>query len=353
MKILFDHTLFYQVYGGASKYFVMMMNSLPQNNWMTTALWSCNEYVHAKKLFDYYPKKIRGQERILNLLNRPYTSFVVGKQCYDVMHQTDFDNYFYDKLNEKPLVVTYHDANYLTYFPQPKRVALQKRALQRADAIIAVSENTKKDLLKYFPVDESKVHVIYHGIEMPTSISIQDRSLVSSDYILYVGARASYKNFTKFIQAFSVYHHLHPEVKVVCTSYPFRREEHELFHSLHVEDSILHISADEQGMMSLYRHALFFIYPSLYEGFGMPILESWSNHCPVALSNTSCFPEICKKAGEYFNPNSIDSIVSSMNRLTEDEERRDELINLGNERVKLFSWERCAKEHMKVYSSLM
>lgn len=353
MKILFDHTLFYQVYGGASKYFVMMMNSLPPGSWKATALWSCNEYVHAKNLFNYNPIKIRGQERILNLINRPYTSYIVGKQGYDVMHQTDFDNYFYDKLNEKPLVVTYHDANYLTYFPQPERVALQKKALQRADAIIAVSENTKKDLLKYFPVDEAKVHVIYHGIEIPKFKSIQDRRLVNCDYILYVGARASYKNFNKFMQAFSVYHQLHPEVKVVCTSYPFKREELELFHSLHIEDSILHVSADEQEMTSLYRHALFFIYPSLYEGFGMPILESWSNHCPVALSNSSCFPEICKNAGEYFNPNSIDSIVSSMNRLTEDEERRAKLIDLGNERVKLFSWERCAKEHMKVYSSLM
>ncbi|WP_028908859.1 glycosyltransferase family 4 protein [Prevotella sp. AGR2160] len=352
MKVLFDHTLFYQVYGGASKYFAMMINSLPRDSWATTALWSCNEYVHAKHLFQTYPKKFRGQNRILSLFNRPYTCYRVGKRQYDVMHQTDFDHYFYKQLGNKPLVVTYHDANYLTYFPQPDRVALQRVALQRADAIVAVSENTKHDLLKYFDVDEEKVHVIYHGIEL---FDTQEHLLdpIGQPYILYVGVRASYKNFERFVQAFSAYHQLFPEVKVVCTSDPFTTAEHQMFHQLGIEESMIHISADEQIMRALYENALFFIYPSIYEGFGMPILEAWANHCPVALSKASCFPEICQEAGEYFEPTDTDSMLAVMTKLTEDEDRRKDLTAIGDQRVKLFSWKRCADEHMKVYEALL
>ena len=352
MKVLFDHTLFYQVYGGASKYFAMMINSLPRDTWKTTALWSCNEYVRSKHLFRTYPKKFRGQDRILSLLNRPYTKYVVGKKQYDVVHQTDFDHYFYKQLGDKPLVLTYHDANYLTFFPQPDRVRLQQIALQRADAIVAVSENTKKDLLNFFPVPEAKVHVVYHGIELPTGLE-QLPDPIGHPYILYVGARASYKNFERFTRAFAVYHKHYPDVKVVCTSYDFFSKELEFFHQLKVDENMIHVSADENTMRALYAHAMFFIYPSLYEGFGMPILEAWANHCPVALAEASCFPEICQGAGEYFDPMSIDSMISVMEKLTEDEERRKELVSLGDKRVRLFSWEHCAKQHMKIYDSLL
>lgn len=353
MKILFDHTLFYQVYGGASKYFMMLMKYLPQGSWDTTALCSFNEYVKANHLMKHTcRKKFIGQGTVFNLINKPYTKYRVNKKDYDVLHQTDFDHYFYKQLGDKPLVVTYHDSNYLTYFPQPERVKLQRIALKRADAIIAVSENTKKDLLKYFDVDEKKVHVIYHGIEIkPLKNTVQ--SLIEGPYILYVGWRAGYKNFKSFSKAFALYHAKFPNVKLVFTSLPFSKEEIELFNKLNIRESVINIPATEEQMANLYHNALFFVYPSLYEGFGMPILEAWASQCPVALSNTSCFPEICGDAGQYFNPYEIENIESSMVKLTEDESLRHELIERGNKRVKLFSWNKCAEKHEEVYKSLI
>jgi len=351
MKVLFDHKLFYQVYGGASKYFVMMMNSLPKECFETTALFSCNEYARNKKLFRTFPKVFPGQASLLEHLNRPYTYLEARLKNYDVIHQTDFDNYFYSAMGDKPLVVTYHDANMSTYNPHPEMVSMQKIALARANAIVCVSENTKKDLLRLFDVDEKKVHVVYHGIEM----SNRDNSsrIISEPYVLYVGFRAKYKNFDRFIQVFALYHEKYPDVKLVCTSYPFTRLEMEKFDKLHIAESVINISADEKTMDSLYHNALFFVYPSVYEGFGMPILEAWANECVVALSDASCFPEICSDAGAYFDPESIDGMLDTMLKLTEDEELRRIYVKRGKDRVKNFSWERCAKEHYKIYKSLL
>ena len=109
---------------------------------------------------------------------------------------------------------------------------------------------------------------------------------------------------------------------------------------------------DEQ-LNQLLANALAFIYPSLYEGFGMPILEAMSNSCPVVLSNASCFPEIAQDAGLYFDPKDIEDMYYKMSLMVEDEELRMNLIAKGNERVKDFSWEKCANQHIEVYKSLL
>ena len=106
-------------------------------------------------------------------------------------------------------------------------------------------------------------------------------------------------------------------------------------------------------MKQLYRDAEFFVYPSFYEGFGMPILESWSCGCPVVLSNTSCFPEIAKDAGLYFDPNSIDDIACKMSMMLENTELKLNFKNKSIERLKFFSWERCAEQHMNIYRSII
>jgi glycosyltransferase involved in cell wall biosynthesis len=168
-----------------------------------------------------------------------------------------------------------------------------------------------------------------------------------------VGVRADYKNFNRLIKAYALYHQKFPDVKLVCTSHPFSSQEYSLFEQYGVNDVVLNISANETLMNQLYQNALFFIYPSLYEGFGMPILEAWMNNCPVVLSDASCFPEICGDAGLYFNPNETEEMLASMIIMTEDDGLRKLLIEKGDMRVKEFSWERCAKEHEAVYKSLL
>lgn len=354
MKVLFDHQIFYQIIGGASKYFAMMIDSLPKGCWETTALLSCNTYVRSLHLFRHsFPYVFRGQPRVLDFLNKPYTRHVLRRQDYDVFHQTNFGTYCLKDIGTKPMVTTFHDANFLRYDPHPDLVKRQKASLQRADMIICVSENTRKDMLNYFDVDEKKTRVVYHGIEIPDMSLLPERRLVSNDYILYVGRRHRYKNFSKFVEAFAIVKSKRHELKLVCTGDKFTSDENMLMTKLNVIDSVIHFQADETEMKMLYRDAVFFIFPSLYEGFGMPILEAWSCDCPVLLSYASCFPEIASDAGLYFQPSSVEDIVDKMERALDDGELRRNLVERGRERVRLFSWKRCADAHFSIYTSLL
>lgn len=350
MKILFDHHLFYQLYGGASKYFVKMISHLPKDSWEATVLWSTNEYARATGLFHTVKKRFKGEDSVLERINRIYTTYEIGKGHFDVLHQTDFDNYFYKELGDKPLVVTYHDSNLSTIDPHPEIVKRQEKALRRANAIIAVSQNTKKDLLNLFDVDEKKVHVIYHGIDIPNLQEFPKERIIKDEYFLYVGRRSTYKNFKRLVSAFARFHKNYKNVKLVCTSQEFTEEEHHFFSSLSIDDALIAVKASEQEMIQLYRDAVALVFPSLYEGFGMPILEAWSCRCPVILANASCFPEIADNAAIYFDPYSENDMFQRLLEVYESKQLRLKLVSLGGKRVLDYSWEKCANEHMRVYN---
>ena len=353
MKILYDHQIFYPRYGGASKYFSMLISSLPRDIWQTTALFSSNEYVKATNIFKTYPYLFKGQALICEYLNRIYTKYCINRQDFDIFHQTNFGTYCLKDLKDKPMVTTYHDSNLSTLDPHPKIVARQAVSLMRSEAIITVSQNTKNDMLKLFDVDESKVFVVHHGIEKFDLSTLNPSRVFSFPYILYVGRRSKYKNFERFLRSFAVLCEMFDEVHLVCTSIPFSNEELLLIEKLGVSSRIHHIFASEDTMKCLFRDSEFFVYPSLYEGFGMPILEAWSCNCPVVLSYASCFPEIAGNAGLYFDPYSIDDMVDKMAMMLSDEGLRKFYQERGTKRVLTFSWEKCAQEHMNIYRSLL
>lgn len=353
MKILFDHQIFDYVFGGAVKYFVKLLCHLPQENWECTAIASSSEYIKRIALMKYLPYIFRGQTVLMEYLNRPYTNRVIRKGQFDVFHQTNFGTYCLESLGNKPMVTTYHDSNLSTIDPHPEIVERQRISLERANAIVCVSNNTKTDMLNLFHLDAQKVKVIYHGITRPDLNVIPAQRVINEDYILYVGRRSAYKNFRNFIVVFSELHLKYSRIKVVCTSNEFSKEEILQFKDLGIEDSMIHIAADETTMLRLYRDALFFAFPSFYEGFGMPILEAWSCGCPVVLSDASCFPEIAGNGGLFFNPKSREEMLHQFNALLFDSCLREKLVSNGYERLKQFSWEKCAEEHMQLYRTLL
>lgn len=356
MKVLFDHQLFsWQKYGGASKYFAELMANLPREVWECTAVFSNNAYLEELNLFPYHhfmPKHLfKGQGKLMHIMNIPYSSYRLWKKDYDVYHQMHFDPYGLKFIGDKPLVTTFHDINFSTYNPKPHEVKRQKVSLSRADKVIAVSQNTKKDVIESFNLPEEKVEVVYHGIDLKP---IPDSSaLYNFPYILFVGTRRNHKNFDRLLLAYQKYVKTFPEVKLVCTWKGFAPDELERINQLGLADQIIHHSATEEEMRILYRDALFYIFPSIYEGFGMPILEAMSLKCPVVLANASCFPEIAQDAGVYFDPLDIDSMTEAMTQITGDEDLRNKMIDLGGKRVREFSWKKCADEHLKVYKSLI
>jgi len=357
MKIIFDHQLFsYQKYGGASRYFAELLRHLPVETWETTTVFSNNEYIKEYNLFKpwhFLPNKwFKGQGRIMNELNKPYSYIKLLQKNYDVFHQTHFETYCLKAIGDKPMVTTFHDTNFSNYNPNDHIVSLQKKSLERANIIVAISNNTKKELIELFNIDESKVKVIYHGINKNNS-PLNVNRIVEQPYILFVGDRTGFKNFERFIRAVSLLLPDYKDLRVVCTRNKFTANEMSLFSELGISDKVIHISADESTLAQLYRDAAMFVFPSFSEGFGMPILEAMAQRCPVVLSDASCFPEIADKAALYFDPMDIDNMSETIKSLLENESLRNELIEEGDKRLKFFSWEKNAMEHMNLYQSLL
>ena len=171
---------------------------------------------------------------------------------------------------------------------------------------------------------------------------------------MFVGNRNGYKNFVFFIQSISPLLLNENDLNVVCIGGgQFSEQEKSLFKSLGIFDQLKFVSFSEERLQWLYENALSFVFPSLYEGFGMPILEAFSNNCPVAVSNCSCFPEIAGDAALYFEPDNRDSILEVVSSLVYDSSIREFIKVNGTKRVEQFSWKKAAVETVNVYKEVL
>ncbi|MBQ7870379.1 MAG: glycosyltransferase family 4 protein [Prevotella sp.] len=280
-------------------------------------------------------------------------------QDYDIFHPTFFFSYFLEHIGDKPFVVTVHDMIpelYPNYFSEnDAQIVHKKIIIPKAAHIIAVSEQTKKDLLRLMNVPEEKVTVIYHGADESPYIPSASGEL-DYEYILYVGERDLYKNFKSFCRSCIPVLKRHANLKIVCTGKPFADEEVAFFDSFGLGGRFVHKFAwTTQEMMDLYHYAVAFVYPSEYEGFGLPILESYKADCPVMLNRASCFPEIASDAAIYFNLNNgvsdFEEQFETLYHMSADE--RNALINRQRERLRLFSWEKSARDLADVYDKVL
>jgi len=357
MKVLYDHQVFsIQKYGGASKYFIEIIKRLNDNEWDTSILFSNNEYLKNFYLIKYHQllpnKEFRGLTRILNEINKPYSIYKILKGNFDIFHQTHFETYSFPFIKKKPMVTTFHDMNFSKYNYE-KIVNNQKKSVSRADKIIAISQFTKNELMEFWKVPSDKIDVVYHGVDTPLDKNKIGERIVKEPYIIYVGVRHTFKNFDRLASAFSIIRSKYPDLKLVCTSNSFSKDEIRLFAELNISKNILHASANEIQMANLYSNAEFFIYPSFSEGFGMPILEAMSYGCPTLIANSSCFPEIAGESSLYFDPFDVESIASKMVEILENNELRNSKVESGYALCKSFSWEKSVEGHKKVYNSLL
>lgn len=367
MKILFDHQLFSkQIYGGASKYFCELLKRIPASDWVNTTIFSNNVHIRNQGLLNYLnvlPNTyFKGKATLMDYFNRPYTLWKLWKGDYDVFHQTDFATYYFGAMKSKKFVVTFHDMNYTLhnecYSRTPtndvnKLISLQKKSVERADKIVAVSHNTKMDLVNLWNINPEKIVVIHHGVDKIRIPKLNPDRVLDDPFLLFVGERYGFKNFSRFIQAFELISKKHPDLKLICTGRAFSEEEKNQIGALHIQDKLVQILADEQTMARLYRDAEMFVYPTFSEGFGMPILEAMVYNCPVLVSNASCLPEVAGDAGMYFNPFEIEDIAKKIELLLTTPILREEMVAKGIKQLEKFSWEKSALEHMSLYQSLL
>lgn len=289
------------------------------------------------------------------LINLFETESVLKRGDFDIFHPTFFDDYFLPFLGKKPFVITVHDMIPEIFSIDKHQVEQKLAIIPKATHIVAVSERTKQDLVRIMHVPEEKVSVIYHGSDeepyMPSTTAP-----IAEEYILFVGTRYEYKNFKAFCKSCVVILKRHPQLKIVCTGVPFSPEEIQLFESLGIKDRMVHrFVQTRQELFDLYHYAITFVYPSKYEGFGIPILEAYKADCPVMLNRASCFPEIAGDAAVFFDLNSeksdFEEQFETLYRLTGDE--RGELIQRQRERMKLYSWSKSAAQLADVYKDVL
>jgi glycosyltransferase involved in cell wall biosynthesis len=169
-----------------------------------------------------------------------------------------------------------------------------------------------------------------------------------------VGNRSGYKNFVFFIESIAGILYNHEDLHVVCAgSLPFTNEEKHFLTNLNLLNQVHHIKINDTILKNLYENARAFIFPSLYEGFGLPVLEAFSCGCPVLLSNSSSLPEVGGEGAIYFDPYDSASLTDALENLISDDYLRKQLALKGCERLKLFSWQKTANETKSVYENLI
>lgn len=280
-----------------------------------------------------------------NILNSSLLHSFVKNKKYKVYHPTYYHDYGLE--SSKACIITVHDMIHEMCKLDRKTILEKKNMIFKADGIIAVSESTKRDLVNIYNVDEKKIKVIYHANSL--FVNIKTPRIVREPYLLYVGKRNGYKNAQVLLNAFARCRHKKDLKIVFFSTEGFSDQEKLLISELKIEDRIEHMSGDDAVLANLYNYAEVFIYPSLYEGFGIPVLEAMHYGTPVILSNTSSLPEVGGDAAEYFTSDSADDLAECMDKLLDDKDKRIKMGQAGRLWEKTFSWDRSAEEHMKYY----
>jgi mannosyltransferase len=232
----------------------------------------------------------------------------------------------------------------------------KKMAIERADSIICISDNTKNDLLSFFPrVDPNSVHVIYIGVsdcfspivDKDVKISLLKDMGVQPNYVLYVGSRVSYKNFSVAVKALREI----PEVHFVCVGGGAFSADEVAFLTENLPNRFKHISPSIPELNVLYNNALCLLYPSSYEGFGIPLVEAMKAGCPVVAVGTSSIPEVVGNAGLIIGKPSKEEIIEAIMFLENSLIRQDQVYR-GLANSQRFSWQSCYEEHLKVFQLL-
>jgi glycosyltransferase involved in cell wall biosynthesis len=224
-------------------------------------------------------------------------------------------------------------------------------AAARADHIICISESTRRDLIEMLHVDESRTSVV-HLAHNPLRLLAHSAFTPSGrPFVLFVGSRGGYKNFLPFLKAFSLSMPRRDGHRLICFGGgAFNRVERASIEAFGLSEmDVVALDGPDELLGELYGAATLFAYPSLYEGFGMPLLEAMSLGCPVVCSNSSAFPEVVGEAAEVFDPGSVEAMTHSLEIVAYDRVRRNELILSGRKRALCFSWDRCAEETLAVY----
>lgn len=312
-----------------------------------------------KKSFD--PEIFYYNSFFLKLFRSPFLSSLIhcpkGLEKFDIIHAPTVSSPFFRPMGVK-VVMTVHDL-FPNLFPQQqptlRRLYFQyflKYRFRYVDRFIAVSENTKKDLINFFNLDDKKIDVVYEGVSKKFK---QDERSCKEGFILTVSTLEPRKNFKRLISAYII---LKEKYNIKEKLYIVGKEGWSFKDIVDIpekikNDIVFSGYVSNEVLVEMYQNAKVFVYPSLYEGFGLPVLEAMACGCPVVTSKVASLPEVGGDAALFFKPMDINDIAEKMYSVLLDKSRSIEMSMAGVKQAEKFSWEKCAEETIKVYEKVM
>lgn len=376
MKVAYDSQIFVaQKYGGISRYFCEIasrISKIPEVDISITAPMNINSYLAnvPKEIVSGF--RAPNTDRFQTSLEKNYPrlmmrglGILMGDAMLramkpDIIHETYFSPYRLGGGSARRVLTIYdmiHEKFASSFSQGDKTARFKAQAAERADHIICISESTRRDAIDILGLKPEKTSVIYLGFDLMNKDDDFSEKIslpAHEPFLLYVGNRGGYKNFIHLLEAYGTSPQLKTEYKLICFGGgAFSKKELAMMQKLSLANGqVLQTAGDDHLLAKLYEHASAFIFPSLYEGFGIPPLEAMSHDCPVVCSNTSSISEVVGDAGEYFDPADTESMRVAIERVIMSDSRQTLLIENGQKRLKSFSWERCAVETLDIYRKL-
>lgn len=298
-----------------------------------------------------------------NYFERNFKVNKIANNDYDVVWSTTQHGILSKKINQ---IITIHDLTPLIY-PKGRRHQylyykyVLPKIIKKSKYVITVSNNTKKDILKYYKnVDDSKVIVVYESINSVEKYKLSNKknnevlnkyNVTKETYFCIIGIHYFYKNIHSIIETFKKYHDLHKYKVLIIGNKKneYGRYLEEMLKKYNLNKYFIFtgfLSNEEKNI--LIDNCISIIYPTKYEGFGLPVLEAMDREIPVVCSDNSSLPEVGRDAALYFNPDNIDDIHEKINKIANDKELRNELIEKGKSNLKRFDWSVFAKQIVEI-----
>ncbi|MEO8704139.1 MAG: glycosyltransferase family 1 protein, partial [Kofleriaceae bacterium] len=331
MRVLFDHQIFsYQMFGGASRYFVELMQAFHAAGdpaFELAVAESPNEYLATAPFYRGVTVRRPGRLGLFRAFarNELATRRAARRHRHDVLHSTFYDPMITRAIGNAKLVVTMHDmtpelhpeqfdlSSWYGRFVTRRWIDGKRMLCLRADAIVAVSENTKRDVVRVYGIDPDRITVTHLGTRLSAEPGAPRVAGLPERYVLFVGTRNTYKNFPLFVEAVAPVVLADRTLGVACIGGgAFTEAELALIAKHGISERVVQRNVAEHELAACYAHAEVFVFPSLHEGFGIPVVEALACNCPAVLADASCFPEIAGDAAIYFDPARADSLTAAL-----------------------------------------
>jgi glycosyltransferase involved in cell wall biosynthesis len=359
MRILYDgYTFQMQAAGGINRYFAKIISGLPCD--YSPILLAGDKrganWPHHPKLQILSYRHFRPW-RISRVVEKAYLSKLIC-QKYDLIHPTYYELLAQQEMGfcRSPIVLTVYDMIHERFSesldPTGAQAALKRNAVLAAQSIICISHHTKKDLIELYPDIEDKIHVIHLASGIDETLSHGDQIVPEQPFFLYVGSRNSYKNFDGFLNSCAKVAQKMQDFALCVVGPAFTEDEQERITELGLTRYVKHYGQpDDHHLAKLYRCSAAFVYPSLYEGFGIPPLEAMSCGAVVVAASNSSIPEVVGDAALLFDAMHEDELTDILKAVLSHAVPREPLIAKGFIRAQQFTWEKTVTQTLEVYSS--